>query len=152
MKRPLQTELEDLLEIWTPSEVENYVASVGNAYTLFTKEMLATAKTWLTAEESAAYGKLYEAWLKFKSNIGFFDKLTMSTVRTAEDYAAQLTYWRNLWTQRSGKPASGPDLGKSAHDVTKPDARAASANVIAICAAVSVSALTISYLVFKFKK
>jgi uncharacterized lipoprotein YddW (UPF0748 family) len=128
------------------------VASVGNSFAAFTKDVLSAAKPVLTSDESATYTKLYEAWLKFKNGIGFFDKLTISTVRTAEDFAAQLQYWRDLWTKRTNTKPTGPDLGNSAHAVTKPDVRTASANVIAVCTAITVSAIAASYLVFKFKK
>jgi hypothetical protein len=64
----------------------------------------------LSAEELASWNKLYKDFLNFYHGIGFFSRLTISTVRTSERYAKQLGFWRQVYSKKSSKAATGADV------------------------------------------
>jgi hypothetical protein len=98
--------VDDIFEFWTPSEVKNYVATVGNGYNALAED-IGNNPTVFSKTEMQAWGAALQDFIKFYKNQGFFSSLSMGAVRTAENFATQLTYWRNLFTQKAGKPATG---------------------------------------------
>lgn len=98
-------ELADLFEIWTPNEIQQFIDNVGAGYDTLAGDMK-TAKGFTTAEMNA-WNILYAAFRKWKAGVNFLEKLTLSPLRTAEEYQHQLAYWRGLYQTKSGKQATG---------------------------------------------
>lgn len=99
--------LEDLIAVWTPSEIENYATLVANAFRTFAVD-LAAHPTVLNQTELQAWNTLYAQFLKWNKGLGFFAWLTIGTVRTAEDYGKQLAYWRQLYATKGKLTPTGP--------------------------------------------
>ncbi len=138
--------LEDLIELWTPSEIENYTGMVANAFRTFSTDLASNPRVF-TEQETQAWQDLYATFLKFYSGMSWFQKLSISTVRTAEDYVKQLAYWRQLYNSKSKIPATGPST-----DIrVGPDKQLDTIKTITVAASVGVVAIAAMYLVFKFK-
>lgn len=101
--------LEDIFEFWTPNEIKSYVAQVGAAYTTLADDIGHNPEVFNEAE-IAAWTKNLAAFIEFYKNMGFFSTLSMSAVRTAETFAAQLKFWREKFQQKSGKAPTGAEL------------------------------------------
>lgn len=101
----MTTELADLFELWTPSAIQSYVANVAAGYQALAADI--AAKPALSASQLKAWQLLLANFQEFRSGVGFFSSLTMAPLRTAEAYAKQLGYWRDMYQRASGQPATG---------------------------------------------
>src|SRR5262245_22751592 len=102
-------ELGDIFEFWTPSEVKAYVTTVGAGFTALADD-IGKNPTVFNAEQLAAWTKTLSNFLDFYKGMGFFSTLSMSPVRTAETFAAQLQYYRQLFQANAGKPPTGATI------------------------------------------
>jgi hypothetical protein len=109
MPESVQDELADIFEFWSPSEVRTYVTNVGAGYTNFATD-LGNNPTVFSAEETAAWARTLSNFLDFYKNVGWFSSLSMSPVRSAETFAAQLAFYRQLYQQKSGKAPTGANI------------------------------------------
>lgn len=98
--------MEDIFEFWTPSEIKNYAAVVGQGFSTLAVDIQANP-TVFDATQTAAWTADLAAFVNYYKNMGFFSTLSMSAVRTAEGYATKLQYWRDLFAKNSGKTATG---------------------------------------------
>lgn len=99
-------ELADIFEFWTPAEIKAYIATVGAGFANLGTDIGNTPNVF-NAEELAAWTKTLNNFLTFYKNVGPFSLLSMSPVRTAETFAAQLQYYRQLYQQKSSKAPTG---------------------------------------------
>jgi hypothetical protein len=143
--RPRSESLEDLIALWTPSEIENYTTLVANAYRSFSADL--AANPILDTNELAAWNTLYSTFLRWYSNIGFWSKLTIGTVRIAEDYGKQLAYWRQLYNAKSKTQATGP----GAEIRMAPDKELDAIKTMVVAGSVAVALVAIAIIVVKFK-
>lgn len=98
--------LEDIFEVWTPSEVKNYVATVAAGFNALANDINAKPNA-LTATDMQAWATLLANFLKFYKGVGFFASLSMGAVRTAETYATQLAHWREVFATKAGQQPTG---------------------------------------------
>ena len=141
-----KAELGDVFELWTPSEVQNYCNLVANGFKAMSTDL--TANPVLSPAELAAWNKLYKDFLNFYLGIGFFSRLTISTVRTAESYAKQLAYWRQLYKTKYNKDATGANVVIPAEQNSQ---ILSTAKVVAIAASIGLVAIFGTYALYKFK-
>lgn len=102
-------ELADIFEFWTPSEIKAYLATVGAGFANLGTD-IGNSPNVFTPEEMAAWTKTLNNFLDFYKGVGPFSLLSMSPVRTAETYAAQLQYYRQLYQQKTSKPPTGASV------------------------------------------
>ncbi len=145
--RSRKAELGDVFEIWTPGEIQNYANLVANGFRTLAIDIQNNAGA-LNPTELASWNALYKDFINFYDGIGFFSRLSMATVRTAENYAKQLSFWRQQYTGK-GKTPSGPNVLVPSDNNAK---AFGTAKVIAVAAAVSLVSIATIYVVAKFKK
>lgn len=101
----MSAELGDLFELWTPGEIGAYVANVATGYNALAADF--KANNVLDGPNAKAWDLLLKNFQDFQKGTGFFSGLFLGTLRTAEQYASQLSYWRSLYQTKTGKNASG---------------------------------------------
>lgn len=139
--------LEDLIAVWTPSEIENYAGLVANAYRTFSVDLAAHPNV-LNQTELAAWNTLYAQFLKWYKSIGFWGTLTIATVRTAEDYAKQLAYWRQLYATKGKLAPTGP----GAEEIRPAaDKQIDAIKTMVLAGSVAIGLVAVAVIVVKFK-
>jgi len=139
--------LEDLIALWTPSEIENYTTLVANAYRSFSVDLAAHPNV-LSQTELQAWNTLYKSFLNWYKNIGFWGWLTIATVRTAEDYGKQLAYWRQLYTTKSKTAPTGPGAEIRPAADTQVDA----IKTMVVAGSVAIGLVAVAVIVVRFKR
>jgi hypothetical protein len=139
--------LEDLIAVWTPSEIENYATLVANAYRTFAVDLAAHPNV-LNETELQAWNTLYAQFLKWYRGLGFFAWLTIGTVRTAEDYGKQLAYWRQLYSTKGKISPTGP----GAEEIRPAaDKQLDAYKTMIVAGSVAIGLVAVAVIVVKFK-
>ena len=138
--------LGDILEIWTPTEVQNYANLVANGFKTMALDIRGNTRI-LTPAELTAWNALYADFINFYNGIGFFSRLSMATVRSAERYASQLAFWRKTFTAKGGKPTGAEVVVE-----TMSESAQGTAKFVAVAVTVSILSIAAIYMVHKFKR
>lgn len=96
----------DLLQIWTPSEISAYIANVSNGFDLLDGD-IAKAGASYPVSNTKAFKLALASFRSWRDGVTFLERLTLSPVRTAEQYAKQLTYWRDDYRKVIGREPTG---------------------------------------------
>ena len=123
-----QPALEDIFEFWTPSEIQTYVNNVAAGYHALAGDFKLGI---LEAPEEKAWSTDLANFLTFYKNLGFFSKLSMAAVRSAEQYATKLRYWRDIFESKTGRKATGSPVVIPAEDQDKTAATIKMALIVA---------------------
>ena len=153
--------LEDVLEIWTPTEIQHYCDLVATGFRSLALDIQKNTGA-LTPAELQAWNDIYKKFINFYNGIGFFSRLTLSTVRTAESFAKQLGFWRKAYAGKGATP-TGPEvqvpislidevMGRTELGTGTEDKKFGTGAIIAVAGAVGLVAIATVYVVSKFAK
>ena len=95
----------DIVQVWTPGEISAYITNLSNAWDLLDSDI--TAAGTYPAAKTKAFKIALASFRSWRDSITFLAKLTLSPVRTADQFATQLAYWRDDFQKTTGKPATG---------------------------------------------
>lgn len=97
--------MSDLIQIWTPTEISEYIANVSAGYDALIADF--AERKVLDVTGAKAWGVLVASFAKWRKDLTYLEKLTLSPLRTAEQYAKQLQYWRDVYRAKTGSSPSG---------------------------------------------
>lgn len=96
----------DLLEVWTPSEISAYIDNVSNGFDLLAAD-IGTAGRSYPVTNAKAFALALASFRSWRDGVTFLERLTLSPVRTAEQYAKQLAHFREDYRKVVGKDPTG---------------------------------------------
>ena len=132
------SDLGDLIQFVTPTEIKNYVNNVAGGFAALGKDIKASHS--LTPAQQEAWALLLVNFTKFYDSVGFFATLSMGTMRTAEEYARQLTQWREIFRKATGREPTGASVS------IPNDAVAASVKTLLVIAGLGVAVYALATL------
>lgn len=93
--------LGDIIEVWTPGEMQAYILSVERNVDSFDRDVAAAADCL-----DPVFLKLWDdyklSFSEFLRSVSWFDRLWIGTVRTAERYAEELSTLQSQFQVRCG--------------------------------------------------
>ncbi len=106
-----------LLEFWMPGEIEEYILAVEDQIITLNAD-INLSKNCLNVTFMDAWLRFKERFENFKSDAGWWSRTSVSTLRTAERFAAELRGFHSSYEQQCGVLATmpGPNIPHEQHN------------------------------------